>query len=86
MAIPIYEQLATRDALLVGSLRVAFIRVPSDPPTLIPPGLFHTRLALHGALDTSHEWFATTPAAVEIVSGKVIVAAGYKAMSLAWLR
>lgn len=85
--IPAYEALAAYDAGTGNATRIAFIRVPSDPPTPQPPGLFHTDAALHGALDGSHEWFATTPIAVELSSGKVVaVTTGTAAMNLSWLK
>ena len=90
-AIPVYEALAQSEYLSGQIPHTAFIRVPSDPPTPTPPGLFYTNTALHGTLDGtldgSHEWFATTPIAVELSDGKVIAAAtGTNAMSLAWLK
>ena len=87
--IPFYEALAQREAMSPGApgTHIAFIRVPSDPPTAAPPGLFHSRLALRGTLDASHQWFATTPIVVELRNGIVNrVATGAAAMRLTWLR
>jgi len=65
---------------------VAFVRVPSDSPNPVPPGLFDSRMALHGTLDASHQWFATTPIVVELRGGKVVaVVSGSSAMSLQWM-
>ncbi len=86
-AIPIYEALAAYDAGSGSATRIAFIRVPSGPPTPAPPGLFHANTAIHGTLDTTHEWFATTPIAVKLSSGKVIaVATGTSVMNLNWVK
>ena len=85
--IPVYEALAMQDAF-GGGPRVAFVRVPSEEPPGPPPaGLFHTHLALHGALDESHEWFAATPMAAELSNGRVIaVASGTAARNLDWVK
>lgn len=86
-AIPIYEALAAYDAGSGSATRIDFIRVPSDPLTPLPPGLFDTNAAIHGTLDTTHEWFATTPIAVELSAGKIIAAAtGTAAMNLNWVK
>ncbi|MGC8624274.1 MAG: MauE/DoxX family redox-associated membrane protein [Phycisphaerae bacterium] len=85
-AIPAYEALAQRDAMSGKASRVAFIRVPSDPATPRPPGLFHTNTALHGTLDDTHEWFATTPTAVELRNAVVMRSVGGNAaLNLGWL-
>ncbi|MGC8541800.1 MAG: MauE/DoxX family redox-associated membrane protein [Phycisphaerae bacterium] len=86
-AIPVYEALARGEYSANQMPHVAFIRIPSDPPTPLPRELFHNSAAVHGALDTTHEWFATTPIAVELVAGKVIAAAsGTAAMNLNWVK
>ncbi|MGC9261109.1 MAG: MauE/DoxX family redox-associated membrane protein [Phycisphaerae bacterium] len=85
-AIPVYEALAQREAMSGKAPRVAFIRVPSDPATPRPPGLFHTNTALHGTLDDTHEWFATTPTAVELRNAVVMRSVGGNAaLNLGWL-
>ena len=85
--IPVYEALAMQDAF-GGGPRVAFVRVPSEePPSPPPAGLFHTNLALHGALDESHEWFAATPMAAELRNGRVIAfASGSAARNADWVK
>ncbi len=84
--IPVYEALAKREVLSGKTPHVAFIRVPSDPLSPVPLGLFHSRLALHGTLDSSHEWFATTPIVVELRDGIVHrVATGRSAMTPQWM-
>ncbi|NNM85029.1 MAG: hypothetical protein HKL96_04635 [Phycisphaerales bacterium] len=86
-AIPAYEALAQHEHSADPMPQVAFIRIPSDPPTPQPRGLFHTDAAVHGTLDATHEWFATTPVAVELVAGKAIAAAsGQAAMNLNWVK
>ncbi len=81
--IPVYEALARRDAASGKKPHVAFVRVPSDPGTPVPSGLFHSQLPLHATLDASRQWFATTPIVVEIVAGRVTaVVSGKKAMGL----
>jgi hypothetical protein len=83
--IPIYEALAQHEFLAGGKPHVAFIRVPSVPPNPVPPGLFDSRLALHGTLNSGHEWFATTPIVVELRHGAVVRAvSGDAAMNLNW--
>ena len=85
--IPLYEALAERDAAARSGPRVAFVRVESDPPGPLPAGLFTTNLALHGTLDAKHEWFAATPAGVELRNGKVLaVATGKAAMNWVWVK
>lgn len=85
-AIPAYEGLARRMAMAGKKPHVAFIRVPSDPPNPVPPGLFDSHLPLYGALDASHQWFATTPIAVQLRGGRVVgIAFGRAAMSLHWI-
>jgi len=84
--IPVYEALAQREVLSGKTPHVAFVRVPSDSPNPVPPGLFRSRLALHGTLDSSHEWFATTPIVVELRDGIVHrVATGRSAMTPQWM-
>ena len=86
-AIPVYEALAQSENIGGTSPRIAFIRVPTGPATPQPPGLFHTNAALHGTLDDTHEWFATTPTAVELQNAVVMRSvSGNAAMNLAWLR
>lgn len=84
--IPVYEALARREALSGKTPHIAFIRVPtgSGVPSA---GLFHSSLPLHGILDASHEWFATTPVIVELKRGVVVrVVTGAAAMRLNWRR
>lgn len=92
--IPIYENLARQNAASGTDTRVAFIRVPSDltgfgaasGPGTSGPQLLHASPGLHGTLDDSHEWFATTPAVVQLMNGTVLRAAtGSSAMNLKWL-
>ncbi len=92
--IPIYENLARQNAASGTDTHVAFIRVPPDltglgaatGPGTAGPQLFHASPALHGALNNSHEWFATTPAVVQLRDGTVLRAAtGSRAMNLKWL-
>jgi len=92
--IPIYENLARQNAASGTDTHVAFIRVPPDltglgaatGPGTASPQIFHASLALHGTLDNSHQWFATTPAVVELKNGTVLrVATGSRAMNLKWL-
>jgi hypothetical protein len=84
--IPVYEALAQREAMSGKTPQVAFVRVPSDPPNPVPPGLFNSRLARHGTLDSSHEWFATTPIVVALRDGIVRrVAVGHSAMNPQWM-
>ena len=87
-AIPVYEQAAARWKADDGPLRVLFIGMPSElGHPAAPKGLFNSKIALHGKLDASHDWFATTPAAVELKDGTVIrAAADMAAMNLHWLR
>ncbi len=86
-AIPVYEALAQSEYLSGQIPHVAFIRVPTGPAAMQPPGLFHTNAALHGTLDDTHEWFATTPTAVELQNAVVMRSvSGNAAMNLAWLR
>jgi hypothetical protein len=84
--IPVYEALAQREVLSGKTPHVAFVRVPSDSPNPVPPGLFDSRMALHGTLDATRQWFATTPIVVELRGGKVVaVVSGRRAMSLRWM-
>ncbi len=88
--IPIYENLARKNAAAGNGVRVAFVRVPSDfggpgaatGSSADGPQLFHASPALHGTLDNSHEWFATTPMVVELHHGIVLRAvSGTSAMN-----
>jgi hypothetical protein len=45
-----------------------FAEAGEPPPWRLPAGV------LSGRLDTSHDWFATTPVAVYVEDGKVISA------------
>ncbi len=84
--IPVYEALAQREMLSGKAPHVAFVRVPSNPPNPVLSGLFDSRVALHGTLDTSHQWFATTPIVVELRGGIVHrVATGRSAMTPRWM-
>ncbi len=84
--IPVYEALAQREAMSGQTPHVAFVRVPSNPQNPVPPGLFNSRLARHGTLDSSHEWFATTPIVVALRDGIVRrVAVGHSAMNPQWM-
>jgi hypothetical protein len=84
--IPVYEALAQREMLSGKTPHVAFIRVPFDPASPVPPGLFDSRLALHGTLGASHQWFAATPIVVELRGGKVVaVVSERSAMRLTWM-
>ncbi len=86
-AIPVYERFAEQTATMHGAFHVAFVRVPSDLATPIPKGLFNSNDGLHGTLDTSRQWFATTPAVVEIENGVVTrTAADTAAMNMNWLK
>ena len=85
-AIPIYERAAEQLGASRSTWRIAFVRVPSDTgkaTTRVPTG---GGQVVWGILDTSHRWFATTPAAVELKNGKVVkTAADTAAMKLNWL-
>jgi hypothetical protein len=92
--IPIYENLARQNAASGTDTHVAFIRVPPDLTGLgaatgsgtAGPQIFHASPALHGNLDNSHQWFATTPAVMQLRDGTVLRAAtGSRAMNLKWL-
>ena len=83
--IPVYEQLAQQDTLSGKRAHVAFIRVPSGSG-ISARGLFHSDLPLHATLDAGHQWFATTPIAVQLRDGVVTrVATGRSAMNWQWM-
>ena len=83
--IPVYEQLAQREMLAGKTPHVAFVRVPSGSG-VSTRGLFHSNIALHGTLDATHDWFATTPIAVQLRSGRVVAeASGRAAMGVQWM-
>ncbi len=86
-AIPVYERAAAQWEAKGNPLRMVFIRVPSDLDVVAPKGLFHSDAPIHGTLDASHEWFATTPAVVELRNGMVNRAAtDMAAMNLKWMK
>jgi hypothetical protein len=84
--IPIYEGLAQQQETSGQKPHVAFVRVPSESESSIPHNLFHSNIPLHVTLDSSHQWFAQTPAVVELKNGVVVRGvSGAAAMNLNWL-
>ncbi|MCL5946198.1 MAG: hypothetical protein M1472_05015 [Planctomycetes bacterium] len=84
--IPIYEGLAQQQETSGQKPHVAFVRVPSGSESSVPHNLFHSNIPLHATLDSSHQWFAQTPAVVELNNGVVVRGvSGAAAMNLNWL-
>ncbi len=84
--IPIYEQFAKREMLAGKTPHVAFVRVPSGSG-VSARGMFHSNIALHGNMDATHDWFATTPIVVQLHNLTVVAEAnGSRAMALRWLK
>ena len=86
VTIPIYESLAQQEETSGQKPHVALVRVPSGAESSIPHNLFHSNIPLHATLDSSHQWFAQTPAVVELNNGVVVRAvSGAAAVNLNWL-
>ncbi|MHB1766788.1 MAG: MauE/DoxX family redox-associated membrane protein [Phycisphaerae bacterium] len=84
--IPIYQRAAEQWKAADRLLRMAFIRVPSNIGKETSGAPVGNGPMAWGILDASHQWFATTPAAVELKDGTVIkAAADTAAMKLNWL-
>ncbi len=84
--IPIYEGLAQQQETSGQKPHAAFVRVPSGSESSVPHNLFHSNIPLHATLDSSHQWFAQTPAVVELNNGVVVRGvSGAAAMNLNWL-
>lgn len=84
--IPTYQRAAQKSQESGRPLRMAFVRVASNIDKSASPVRACSGKMVWGILNTSHQWFATTPVAVEMENGKVTkAAADSAAMKLNWL-